>query len=49
MMLFPFFKGVRGFGNGFPSLEPIPAASMMILKRRCDFNVVAKVSFLPIL
>jgi hypothetical protein len=30
MMLLPFFKGVSGFGNGFPNREPIPAARIII-------------------
>ena len=30
MILFPSFKGVKGFGKGFPNLEPIPAASIII-------------------
>jgi hypothetical protein len=30
MILFPFFKGVKGFGKGFPNQEPIPAARITI-------------------
>jgi hypothetical protein len=41
MILFPFFKGVKGFGKGFPNLEPMPAARITIF----IFFVVLKTKF----